>query len=495
MASAAMAITVLSAIVLAACGGTPGRDRLGGAAQPVVLHMANGYSNLDYEPAVDYFVKRVEEVSGGALRIAVEHKWGWGENLSPGFEQDVVRDVAAGKVDLAWAGTRVFDTLEFNGFQALTAPMLIDSYAVEKAVIGSQIPRAMMEGLDQLGLVGLGILADGLRKPIAVERPLFGPEDWDGITFAAFRSNGHDRSIEALGARPIDVWGEALDQGLESGQIDGFEKSLLIYKLNGMEQRAPYVTANVNLWPQTAILLANPARFSTLTDEQRGWLQHAADEAVEQSLRLVDGDDELTTALCESGARFATASDGDIAAMREAFAPVYQDLQRDPRTKGFIADIAQLKEETPSGSPPMVPADCTVSAAPTDAASGAPSSGPTEIDGVYQMALTRAELVASPLVIDADELNDENWGEFTMTLQRGRVVVSQQNDVARSSYSGTYSVHDDVLELVFDEAAVAGETWRFRWSFFRDTLSFARDASLGGESPTPFLIKAWTKVG
>ena len=84
------------------------------------------------------------------------------------------------EVDLGWVGTRVFDTLGVKSFQALTAPMLVDSYALENAVIESGITEEMMEGLDELGVVGLGVLPDGLRKPIGVTGPILGPADWRG---------------------------------------------------------------------------------------------------------------------------------------------------------------------------------------------------------------------------------------------------------------------------------------------------------------------------
>ena len=91
--------------------------------------------------------------------------------LAPDAEQQVVRDVSAGEIDLGWVGTRVFDTLDVKSFQALTAPMLVDSYALENAVIESGITEEMLDRLDDLGVVGLGVLPDGLRKPIGVTDP------------------------------------------------------------------------------------------------------------------------------------------------------------------------------------------------------------------------------------------------------------------------------------------------------------------------------------
>ena len=74
--------------------------------------------------------------------------------------------------------------LGVKSFQALTAPMLIDSYALENAVIESGVTEEMMEGLDELGVAGLGVLADGSAPADrASTRPILGPADWRGISF------------------------------------------------------------------------------------------------------------------------------------------------------------------------------------------------------------------------------------------------------------------------------------------------------------------------
>ncbi len=87
--------------------------------------------------------------------------------------------------------------------------MLIDSYPLQQAVLDSDIPAEMLDGLDEIRLDGIAVLGDGLRKPIAVAEPLLGPADYAGITFEAFRSQDHADAIKALGAAPIDVLPEA----------------------------------------------------------------------------------------------------------------------------------------------------------------------------------------------------------------------------------------------------------------------------------------------
>src|SRR3954451_12259572 len=132
-------VAMAGALVLAVVVGTAGctedpSSKTGGRAQSVVLTLADGYSDPAFEPAVAYFIKRVGELSNG--QVQVKDAQGWGK-LAPNFEQRIVSDVAAGRADLGWVGTRVFDTLGVPSFQALTAPMLIDSYPLEDAVMRS----------------------------------------------------------------------------------------------------------------------------------------------------------------------------------------------------------------------------------------------------------------------------------------------------------------------------------------------------------------------
>src|SRR5215204_4467304 len=136
--------------------------------------MANAYGDLQTAPVIEHFVSQIKARSGGNLHIQVTSRWG---DYADDAEEQVVRAVAAGKADLGWAGTRVFDTLGVTSLQALQTPMLIDSYALERAVVASEIPGQMLQGLTETGVRGLGILADGLRQPIAVKHPLLGVGD------------------------------------------------------------------------------------------------------------------------------------------------------------------------------------------------------------------------------------------------------------------------------------------------------------------------------
>jgi TRAP-type C4-dicarboxylate transport system substrate-binding protein len=263
------------------------RDKAGGPGEPVVLKMGTVNGDLKFIPQAGYFVDRVKELSEGNLQIEVVYEVG---NAERDAEQQVVRGVADDTYDLGVVTTQVFDTLGVTSFQALNAPMLLDSYALQAAVLESGITDTMMQSLSDIGVTGVATLAGTLRKPVSVEKALVAPADWHGVTFGTYLSEVEFEAVRALDARPKVAFGAARDQALRAGSLDGFEAGLLLYRLNNLYELAPYVTTNVTLWPQMLTVFANPEVDGLLNTAQRDWLRQAAQEAESRSADLADAD-------------------------------------------------------------------------------------------------------------------------------------------------------------------------------------------------------------
>jgi TRAP-type C4-dicarboxylate transport system substrate-binding protein len=500
---------VLAAVVgVAGCGVLTG-NKAGGPAVPVVLRMATVNGEAGYNPAVTELLERIEARSNGNVSIEMAFRVG---EFEPDAEQQIVRAVADGTYDLGVVGTRVFDTLGVTSFQALDAPMLIDSYAVEAAMIESGIPARMLGSLDQVRVTGLGLLADGLRKPIAVGEPLLGPKDWRGVNFGVYRSSTLASAIRALGAEPMEVIGPHRDRALEQDEIAGFEMNLLGYRLGNQWQPAPYVTANVNLWPQVFAVIGHPDSLASLNAQQRDWLSGSVQEAAAVSTELVLGDDGFIDDLCQEGARFANASAADIRGLRDAFAPVYNDLRVDEATARFIAEIEELKQET-STHQITIPDGCTGTAPISEAQpSGEPkkSTTVTALDGTWEVEFTATEF-ASAEGVDPSEIVPEMGGRFVVTFDRGDVTGPvKPGEPAPGGL--TYAVEGDMLTIYAEDASMGGQVpppgpavWKYRWSVYGDTLTFEK---LGGQEPgcsltvskglcepSVFVVKPWHRSG
>jgi TRAP-type transport system periplasmic protein len=471
--AALLAATV--ALAVAGCGGT-NTDKAGGAQKlkPTVLTMADGNGGPgELEP----FAAAARRLSGGTLRIEFKSAWRAG---TPGYETGVIGDVKAGKADLGWAGSRAFDSVGVPAFDALHAPLLVDSYTLERKALDSPLAGEMLGGLKPLGVVGLGILPGPLRKPLGVSR-LVGPADYAGKTLALQRSQVAEQTLGALGARGAEIPSAgAIDA------YDGIEQQVESIDNNGYDKHDKYLTSNVNLWPRPLVLFMNREAFDKLSGRQRAALRDAARAALPATLAAEQANErEGAASLCRRGVSFVTASNADLAALRRAVQPVYDRLQRDAKTKAAIEQIQAMRSEAPS-TPDAPACSNTGSAQVTRKA--------TPIDGVYRVHTRPEDLRAAGA--SSGEVVPENYGSFEMVLDRGRFTQQQPEG---NSAAGTYTVVGDTVTLTFTRGSGGentnrpGEVFDFRWSLYRDQLTLAPIE--GKVSPAPMLAKPWRRIG
>jgi TRAP-type C4-dicarboxylate transport system substrate-binding protein len=475
------ALSILALVLTAGGCGDAGTDKAGGdrGTDATVLTMANGNGDAgELQP----FISAAQRLSGGTLRIEVRSALNDGVT---DFERRVIDGVKDGTNDIGWVGSRAFDDLGVTSFDALHAPLLIDSYPLEGKALDSPLAGQMLASLGPLGVTGLGVLPGPLRKPLGIA-PLVRPADFKGRTIAGQRSQITTQTLRALGARAAAIPAGA---GIEA--YDGVEQQVSGLAGNEYDNVAGFLTANVNLWPRPIVLFANPRALAALTEKQRNALKGAAQAAFAATLAVQrDADQEGLGSICRRGATVLTARGSDLAALRRAVQPVYDRLERDPQTKAAIAQISALRTQV--ASPPDAPA-CPRSAGAADGAAKA-----TPIDGVYRWTTAAKDLRA----IGSPDAVPENYGSWRWTLDRGRFTYSQRNGRAREDASGTYEVagHEVAFTIrrsrgVYPTGAAAkpGERLTFGWSLFRDrlTLKAVKDAV----SPDIYRVKPWRRSG
>lgn len=351
----------LSALLVSACAAPPTQTEAAGtSSEPRVLHMGSPYVDPDgrYTPAIPLFTQRLHELSAGQLRVKLAFDLdGVGDYWAalPEGEQEVVRAVASGQLDLGWAGTRVFDTLGAPAVSALQAPFVVDSYALQAKVLTEPVGRAVLGELAGAGVEGLSLLAGGLRRPMSVRGPMRDPDEWRGKTVQHYRSSVAAATVRALGAQPTDVVSAVRDEGLQAGTIDGHEHALRNYVLRKTATIAPFVN-DVVLWPETLALFATPDL--DLDASQQRWLRQAATEASAQSVALMDTDDEQARKACEQGAKFVAVTPGQRAALVAATVPVLKALRTDPASADILDRLEALKATVPPAPSLDVPASC-----------------------------------------------------------------------------------------------------------------------------------------
>ena len=251
------ALTVL-VVIIAACSGGNTPDASVNSATPSVtldppapaeLTMLHIDSDSGLDPAVDWFIERVLELSTGALVVTPGFECCGGE---VDIEQVLVDKVAKGEAELGWVGARAFDELGVTSLRALTAPMLVDSYAVQRAVIEGGLAQDALADLNATGIEAVAILPGAMRHPISAPRPLIAPVDWAGLTIYVFHSQQNVQSVAALGGDPVELGFAQRDAGITAGTIQGLENTFA-FCAGHADVGLPYAVANVNLWPRISV--------------------------------------------------------------------------------------------------------------------------------------------------------------------------------------------------------------------------------------------------
>jgi TRAP-type C4-dicarboxylate transport system substrate-binding protein len=417
---------------------------------------------LDAVPGIDQFVKRVAEVSRGRMTVRVDE--GGRDDVA------VIREVAAGRVDLGWAATAAFDVVGVRAFQPLHAPFLINSYAAEAAVVNDPLAGRMLAEVTPLGLTGLALVADELQMPAAA-KPLLTPEDFHGLGFGLHDSQIQSKGLAALGARAAAP---------NTAGSSGRDVTWWRYIEDDQVASLPYVTANAILWPRTLAIFGNTERLIELDEQAQEWLRQASKAAASWSAgHAADRTPFEIEQACAAGVRITTANPSQLAALRAAAEPVYGELRADPALKGTLTRIESLVRSVEQTA--RQPQPCSK----RSAAGGADDAPPLRYltaagragalpPGTYRYSVSEEELRANGF---NDFAARATAGVWTWTLGRGHwkyaFKPSSRNvptGYAFDTCEGWYDVEADTIAFATYTphaqlpTQCAPDYWSARWS-------------------------------
>jgi TRAP-type C4-dicarboxylate transport system substrate-binding protein len=289
-------------------------------------------------PQLVAFVEEVQRLSDGSIEFEWLPNYGIEGAAGPyaNAESTIVADLADSTVDIGWVGARALP-----GFEALLAPLLVDSQDLQERVFDAGIAERMLADLEEHGLAGITILPGPLRRIAGVEHTFATPADFAGQTIAGDHTELTQATMSALGATEI--------QGASGFPIDGADAILAHYAAivgNGYHNQADSVVANLNMWPRPLAIVMSAASFAALTPQQQEALMTAGTAAVEPAMQAARQEDEIGgTDLCAGTIEVVEASSADLAAVTAALEPVYDDLEADPTTAAYLHEIRALKDE------------------------------------------------------------------------------------------------------------------------------------------------------
>ena len=239
-----------------------------------VLKLAHSLSTEHpVHKAIEFMSARVDELSGGSLRIDVYP----GEQL--GSEREAIELVQLGILAMTKTSTGPMEGF-VPEMKVYGLPYLFrDSEHMWKVLNGPIGTRLLGAGTPK-GLKGLCYYDAGARSFYTTKRKITSPADLAGLKIRVQKSEMSRRMIEAMGGAPTPIdWGE-LYTSLQQGVVDGAENNSPSFFNSRHYETCRYYTLDEHLRVPDMIVI-NPKVWNDLSPQQRTVLQQAADESVQ----------------------------------------------------------------------------------------------------------------------------------------------------------------------------------------------------------------------
>lgn len=256
-----------------------------------VLKLAHGLDPTHpVHKGMEFMAEQLAEKSEGKLTIDIY------PSGQLGSEQQCVELLQIGSLAITKVSAAVMEGFT-SKFKALGLPYVFRSQQHSFNVFDGEIGKEMLLGTQEFWIRGLCFYDAGFRSFYTIDKPINTPEDLTGLKIRVMKSQTAMEMVKALGGSPTPIsWGE-LYTALQSGVVDGAENNPpSLYTSHHYEVCKHYSLDEHTCVPD--VLIISTTVWNKLSEQEKKWLQEAADESVpvqrkywdesvEESLRIV----------------------------------------------------------------------------------------------------------------------------------------------------------------------------------------------------------------
>ena len=277
---------------------TKAEEKTDTAAEPEVKLIGAHVNTVDssYQAGFDAMKEKLEEVSGGKMTVEIHPNGELGGN-----EAELVEKMATGTVDMIVASPNFVATTGVKEADLFSIPFLYTGLDHWTAVVDGEVGQTITDKINAGGVLhNLGYWSCGTREYFGV-KPVNTVEDFKNVKIRVQDSDIVRSVWSALGANPTTLAYNELYSGLQNHVIDAAENDLGNILLQKFYEAGPYVSLTDHDIA-TRMFLIGANKYNSLTDEQKQWVDEAAEYACKEQ-RAFDKDlnDKALETIKENG--------------------------------------------------------------------------------------------------------------------------------------------------------------------------------------------------
>lgn len=273
--------------------------------------------------ACRFFAQRLEELSGGAMACDVL------ANGLAGTETEIVEGQQMGSMDMSiiCGVLQNFDSalmfLEWD-FLFVNQDHLTE---VLRGEIGDKIEKRILD------TTGTRVLSVFMRTPrlMSTTKKIENVDDLKGLKIRVPEMAARTALWSALGASPTPMSFNEVYTALQTNTIEGQENPINTIVANKLYEVCPYLTVTNHVYGFMYLNIAENT-WNKLSEEQRAWVQQAAEEAAAYNDELAV---KMESEQMAEAAEHMEVTTVDTTAWREKTKDVYQQFKNDPNYAAF----------------------------------------------------------------------------------------------------------------------------------------------------------------
>ena len=242
-----------------------------------------GHTLQENTPSHEGFVKFKEEVEKNSNgRIAVEIY----PNSALGSERVMYEACQMGTLEVAYGTSSVLANFD-SKLKVLDLPFLFENEDAARKAVNGKLGDAAAEGLEDIGLVKLTYLENGMRMITNSARPINTPDDLKGLKIRTMENDIHMKAFELLGASPTPMAFTELFTALQQKTVDAQENPIFLIQTSRFDEVQKYLSLTGHLYT-SGVVTINKQLYDSLPEDLQKVLMDAADVAREYQYELCD---------------------------------------------------------------------------------------------------------------------------------------------------------------------------------------------------------------
>jgi len=247
--------------------------------QGKVLKLAHGLDpSHPVHQAMVYMAERCKELSSGELTIEIY------PSGQLGSEQQCVELLQIGSLAITKVSAAVMESFT-EDFKVLGLPYIFRSKEHSFKVLDGEIGDELLLSTEPFWIRGLCFFDAGSRSFYTIDTPINHPDDLKGLKIRVMKSITAMEMVKAQGGSPTPIsWGE-LYTALQSGVVDGAENNPPSFYTSHHYEVCKYYCLNEHTMVPDVLIISQKV-WVKLSEQEKLWLQQAADESVPVQRKL-----------------------------------------------------------------------------------------------------------------------------------------------------------------------------------------------------------------